>query len=78
MARGQSKAAVPVDSIRIGQLTVEAVVHRAEEGGYWAEVPALPGCFTEAETLQELRRNLRDAIELYLAAPASTKRAKAR
>ena len=78
MASGQSKAAVPVDSIRIGQLAVEAVVHRAEEGGYWAEVPALPGCFTEAETLQELRRNLREAIELYLAAPASEKRAKAR
>ncbi|HWD39149.1 MAG TPA: type II toxin-antitoxin system HicB family antitoxin [Fimbriimonas sp.] len=34
----------------------KVVVHRAEEGGHWAEVPALPGCFTQAESLEELRR----------------------
>ncbi len=27
------------------------VIHSADEGGYWAEVPALPGCFAQAETL---------------------------
>ena len=41
------------------------IVHE-EGGGYWAEVPALPGCYTEAETLDELKANIREAIELYL------------
>jgi predicted RNase H-like HicB family nuclease len=45
---------------------LEAVIHDAEEGGYWAEVPALPGCYTQAETLAELRRNVRIAVDLYL------------
>jgi len=41
----------------------KAVVHEAEEGGYWAEVPAIPGCATQGETYQELMENLREAIE---------------
>ena len=44
------------------------VVHRAEEGGYWAEVPVLPGCFTQGETLEEVVTNLREAIEAHVAA----------
>ena len=44
-----------------------AVIHDADEGGYWAEVPALPGCVTQGETLSELRDNLRDAIRGCLA-----------
>ena len=43
-----------------------ALVHKAAEGGYWAEVPELPGCFTEGETLDEIQANLREAITLYL------------
>lgn len=42
------------------------IVHTAEEGGYWAEVPDLPGCYTEADTLDELNANLKEAISLYL------------
>jgi len=42
------------------------IVHTADEGGYWAEVPDLPGCFTEADTLDELKENLKEAISLYL------------
>lgn len=42
-------------------------VHAAEEGGFWAEVPALPGCFTQGETLDEVRTMAKDAIEGYLA-----------
>ena len=38
----------------------------AEEGGYWAEVPDLPGCVTEADTLDELKEMLKDAITGYL------------
>jgi len=45
---------------------LKAIIHTAEEGGFWAEVPALPGCLTQAETLDELKTNLREAIELWL------------
>ena len=41
-------------------------VYKAEEGGYWAECPELPGCFTQGETIPEVRRNAREAISLYL------------
>lgn len=44
-----------------------AVVHDAEEGGYWAEVPALPGCFSEGETKEELLDNIKEAIRGCLA-----------
>jgi len=44
-------------------MKVKAVVHEAEEGGYWAEVPAIPGCATQAETLPELMKNLQEAIQ---------------
>ena len=39
-----------------------AIVHEAEEGGYWAEVPSLPGCATQGDTLEELLQNLLEAI----------------
>ncbi|HEY2328553.1 MAG TPA: type II toxin-antitoxin system HicB family antitoxin [Verrucomicrobiae bacterium] len=47
-------------------MTLKAIIHEAEEGGFWAEVPSLPGCVTQAETLGELKTNLREAIELWL------------
>lgn len=46
--------------------TFTVLVHEAEEGGYWADVPELPGCASQGETLDELDRNIREAIELYL------------
>jgi predicted RNase H-like HicB family nuclease len=49
-------------------MTLKAIIHEAEEGGYWAEVPALPGCFTQGETLQELEDNIHEAIEGWLLA----------
>ena len=49
-------------------MTIRAVVHKAEEGGFWAEVPALPGCATQGETMEELRSNLHEAVELWLEA----------
>jgi predicted RNase H-like HicB family nuclease len=42
---------------------LKVIVHDAEEGGYWAEVPAVPGCVTEGDTWEELLKNLYDAIE---------------
>jgi predicted RNase H-like HicB family nuclease len=47
---------------------LKAIIREAEEGGFWAEVPALPGCFTQGETLQELEANLHEAIEGWLLA----------
>lgn len=44
------------------------VVHRAEEGGYWAEVPALEGCFAQGETLEDLLVEARGAIASHLEA----------
>ena len=44
------------------------VVHEADEGGYWVEVPALSGCYSQGETLEETLTNVREAIELYLEA----------
>ena len=38
------------------------VVHAEPEGGYWGEVPALPGCYSQGETVDELLANLREAI----------------
>ena len=48
-------------------MKVKVVVHEAEEGGYWGEVPSLPGCASQGETLDELLANLREAIGGYLA-----------
>ncbi len=44
-------------------MKLKVVVHKAEEGGYWAEVPAIPGCATQGETFEELLQNLYEAIE---------------
>jgi predicted RNase H-like HicB family nuclease len=52
-------------------MNLKAIVHEAEEGGYWADVPALPGCVTQGETMDELEANLREAIELWLSVDES-------
>lgn len=44
-------------------MKLKAIVHEAEEGGFWAEVPAIPGCATQGDTMEELLANLREAIE---------------
>lgn len=43
-------------------MKLKVVVHEAE-GGYWAEVPAIPGCATQGETFEELLKNLYEAVE---------------
>jgi predicted RNase H-like HicB family nuclease len=43
-------------------MKIKVVVHEAEEGGFWAEVPAIPGCATQGETMDELMHNLEEAI----------------
>jgi predicted RNase H-like HicB family nuclease len=44
-------------------MKVKVVIHEAEEGGFWAEVPAIPGCATQGETFEELLKNLYEAVE---------------
>ena len=56
-------------------MKIKAVIHPAEEGGYWAEVPALPGCITEGDTIEEVMVNLKDAIEGWLDVANSRHRA---
>ena len=38
------------------------VIHEDPDGGYWGEVPALPGCYSQGETVDELKQNIREAI----------------
>ena len=47
-------------------MIIKAIIHEAEEGGYWAEVPALPGCISEGDNLEELKSNLKEAITGWL------------
>ena len=47
-------------------MKLKVVVHPAEEGGFWAEVPSIPGCFTQGETWEELIPNIYEAIEACL------------
>ncbi|MGD9562352.1 MAG: type II toxin-antitoxin system HicB family antitoxin [Pyrinomonadaceae bacterium] len=44
-------------------MKLKVIVHEAEEGGYWAEVPAIPGCATEGDTFEDLLNNLYEAVE---------------
>jgi predicted RNase H-like HicB family nuclease len=52
-------------------MTLKAIIHEAEEGGFWAEVPALPGCVTQGETVEDVTLNLREAIEGWLSIETS-------
>lgn len=47
-------------------MKIKVIVHPAEEGGYWAEVPAIPGCATQGESMDELMENIHEAIEACL------------
>lgn len=44
------------------------VMHNAEEGGYWAEVPSLEGCFSQGETVEETISNVKEAIQAHILA----------
>lgn len=48
-------------------MTLRVVLEPSDEGGYTVIVPALPGCISEGDTKEEALRNIREAIELYLA-----------
>jgi predicted RNase H-like HicB family nuclease len=44
------------------------LIYEAEEGGFWAEVPALPGCYSQGETIEETMKNIKEAIEAHIQA----------
>ena len=43
-------------------MKIRAIIHTAEEGGYWAEVPAFPGCVSEGDTWEEMLANIKEAV----------------
>lgn len=47
-------------------MKLKVIIHPAEEGGFWAEVPAIQGCATQGETYEELLSNLYEAVEACL------------
>lgn len=44
-------------------MKLKTIIHEAEEGGYWAEVPSIPGCATQGDTFEELLKNIYEAVE---------------
>jgi predicted RNase H-like HicB family nuclease len=52
-------------------MNLKVVVHEAEEGGFWAEVPAIPGCASQGDTYEELLANVHEAVEACLGADVS-------
>ncbi len=44
-------------------MKIKVVIHEAEEGGYWAEIPSIPGCATQGDTFDELLSNIYEAVE---------------
>jgi len=44
-------------------MKLKVIIHEAEEGGYWTEVPAIEGCITQGDTFDELLQNLYEAVE---------------
>ncbi len=48
-------------------MKLKVIVHEADEGGYWAEVPSIPGCATQGDTFDELLSNIYEAVEGCLA-----------
>jgi len=51
---------------RVGLMKLKVLIHTADEGGFWAEVPALPGCVSQGETYDEALSNVREAAEGWL------------
>lgn len=46
-------------------MNFNVVLHK-EENGYWAEAPALKGCFTQGDSIEEVRENIKEAIKAWL------------
>jgi predicted RNase H-like HicB family nuclease len=49
-----------------GKIKVKVLLHQAEEGGYWVEVPSLPACVSQGETKHEALANIKEALLMHL------------
>jgi predicted RNase H-like HicB family nuclease len=58
-------------------MKLKAIVHDAEEGGYWAEVPAIPGCVAQGDTMEELLAHLQDAVTACMSVDVASPRSSA-
>jgi len=47
-------------------MKLKTIIHKAQEGGYWAEIPAIPGCVTQGDSFEELLKNIYEAVEAWL------------
>lgn len=54
-------------------MKIKAIIHEAEEGGYWAEIPAIAGCATQGDTFPELLSNIYEAVEACLSVDITDK-----
>lgn len=52
-------------------MKLKVIIHEAEEGGFWAEVPAIEGCVTQGETFDELLENIYEAVDACLSVPVT-------
>ena len=50
-------------------MKIRIVVHEAEEGGFWAEVPAIPGCATQGDSMDELMQAIEGCLSIEVAPP---------
>lgn len=64
---GPTTAAAPPVAIDVAVVLTALISHEPDVGGYSASIPALPGCHTQGDTLDEVRANLREAAEGWLA-----------
>jgi len=47
-------------------MKLKVLIHKDEKQGFWAEIPSLPGCLTQADTMEDLFPNIYEAVEVYL------------
>ena len=47
-------------------MKLKTIIHKAEEGGFWAQIPAIPGCVTQGDSFEELLKNIYEAVEACL------------
>ena len=72
IGKGRAPGIACMTSTLTVPIEIPALVHAIEGGGYWAEVPSLPGCVAQADTLEGLRENMRSAIADWMAQPVKT------
>ena len=63
---------VILKEVDLKSMKLKVIIHKAEEGGYWAEVPSIVGCATQGDTFEELLENIYEAIEGCLSVDVNT------